>query len=178
MKYVRLIAICGVMTALAAALAAVERILPVFLIIPLPGVKLGLANIVTLVALFTMGGFPAFCILTARCLLGWFFGSGVTGLLFSLTGGFVSLGVMWLLKRFCAGAHTTDRKGFFSLYGVSMAGAAAHNIGQIGAAMVLLGSFALLRYLPVLLIASIATGLAVGALSDGTLKRLRGLNLV
>ena len=176
MKYGRLIAVCGVMTALSAAFSALERLLPVFILIPLPGVKLGLANIVTLVALFTLGGLPAFCILTARCLLGWFFGGGVTGLLFSLTGGFFALGVMRLLKRFCAGgrADTAENKGFFSLYGVSMAGAAAHNIGQICAAMVLLRSFALLGYLPVLLIASIATGLITGTMAGGVLKRLRG----
>ena len=66
----RSIALCAVLTALALGLSTLENLFPVTLIVPLPGVKLGLANIVTVFALYELGAVPALTILTARCLLG------------------------------------------------------------------------------------------------------------
>ena len=79
-------ALCGILIALALALSYLERFVPLQLIVPLPGVKLGLANIVTLIALYLLGAKYAFAILIPRCILGAIFGGGITGLLFSLTG--------------------------------------------------------------------------------------------
>ena len=82
------IALCAVLTALALGLSTLENLFPVSLVIPLPGVKLGLANIVTVFALYELGAAPALAILLARCLLGGLFAGNVSALLFSLLGGF------------------------------------------------------------------------------------------
>lgn len=87
MKQTKKLTLCAVMLSLALALSYLERFLPLQLLIPLPGVKLGLPNIVTLIALYLLGAKSAFAILILRCILGSIFGGGITGLLFSLTGG-------------------------------------------------------------------------------------------
>lgn len=160
---VKKIALCGVFIALALALSYGERFIPVQLVIPLPGIKLGLANIVTLIALYLLDPGCAFCILVPRCVLGAVFGGGITGLAFSLTGGVLALLTMAAAKR--------SKK--LSVYGVSILGAAAHNIGQILAAMVLMGSVYIGAYLPWLLLAAIATGALTAAAGIGVLKLLK-----
>jgi heptaprenyl diphosphate synthase len=152
--------LCAVLVALALALSYTERFLPLQWLIPLPGVKLGLANIVTLIALYLMGGKYAVAILVPRCILGSIFGGGITGLLFSLTGGMLAMGVMILCRKM---PH-------LSIYGVSVLGAAAHSVGQILAAMGLMQSVYVLAYLPYLLGISIFTGLATGAAGAGVLR--------
>lgn len=151
MKLERL-ARCAVLTALALALSMAEKTLPLTMLIPLPGLRLGLANLVTVFALCRLSGREALLILIARCLLGAIGGGMLTALAFSLAGGLLALGVMALLLR-CPG---------LSCVGVCMAGAAAHNIGQILAAMTVLGSPAPLAYLPALLLASLLTGAVTG----------------
>ena len=153
-------ALCGVLTALALALSYTERFIPLQLVIPLPGVKLGLANIVTLIALYLLGTKEAFLILIPRCVLGAVFGGGITGLFFSLTGGILAMAIMALAKRI----------PIFSVYGVSILGAAAHNVGQIGAAMVLMESVYIGAYLPYLLIVALFTGFATGAAGGGVIR--------
>ena len=150
------------MIALALALSYAERFIPLQLVIPLPGVKLGLANVVTLVALYKLKSRYAMAILVPRCILGALFGGGITGLLFSLTGGLLALLVMSLSKK----------APIFSVYGVSILGAAAHNVGQILAAMVLLKSVYVAAYLPWLLLVAVATGILTGAAGYGVLKAL------
>lgn len=149
------LALCAVLVALALGLSYLERFLPLQIAVPLPGVKLGLANIVTLMALYFLGTRPAVTILGLRCVLGSLFGGGLSALAFSLTGGLLAFGVMALLLR-CS---------FLSLFGVSIAGAAAHNTGQILAAMAVLGSRAPLVYLPPLLLCSLVTGAVTGGAS-------------
>ena len=119
------LALAAVLTALALGLSTLENLFPVSLLVPLPGIKLGLANIVTVFALYRLGAPFALAILVARCLLGAMFAGNVSALLFSLMGGVLAMLVMILLRR-------AKR---LSVYGVSIAGAAAHNIGQICAAM-------------------------------------------
>lgn len=155
--------LCAVLTALALALSYAERFLPLQLLVPLPGIKLGLANIVTLVALYLLGGRYAFAVLLPRCILGAVFGGGITGLLFSLTGGVLAMAVMRLCKNV----------PLFSVYGVSILGAAAHNIGQIAVAAALLGSAYVFAYLPYLLIVALFTGFAIGTACVGVLHVLK-----
>ena len=117
----RSIALCAVLTALALGLSTLENLFPVTLIVPLPGVKLGLANIVTVFALYELGAVPALTILTARCLLGGLFAGNLSALLFSLLGGFTAMLVMIALKH-CKG---------LSIYGVSIGdGRRLHHTGQ------------------------------------------------
>ena len=157
----------AVLVSLALALSYVERFIPLQMLIPLPGVKLGLANVVTLIALYLLGGKNAFAILILRCVLGSVFGGGITGLLFSLTGGILSMSVMALCKK----------TSFLSVYGVSIFGAAAHNIGQILAAMVLMNSIYIGMYLPYLLMVALFTGFATGAACAGVLRILKTVNI-
>ena len=126
----RHLAFCGLLLALALCLSWVERFIPLDLVVPLPGVKLGLANIVTLVVLYFFGAKTAFTVLVLRCVLTAAFGGGPTALAFSLTGGLLAMAVMALARHL----------PFLSVYGVSVLGAAAHNTGQVLAAVVLLGS--------------------------------------
>ncbi len=167
MKNIKTLALCGVLTALALALSYTERFIPLQLVIPLPGVKLGLANIVTLVALYRLRPKYALAILVPRCILGAVFGGGLAGLLFSLTGGLLAWGTMTQARRW----------GIFSVYGVSILGAAAHHVGQIGAAMVLMGSRYVAWYLPWLLLAGLVTGVLTGAAGAGVLKALQYANV-
>ena len=160
MKQTKQLTLCAVMLSLALALSYLERFIPLQMVIPLPGVKLGLANIVTLIALYLLGTKAAFAILVPRCIMGAVFGGGITGLLFSMTGGLLAMSVMALCRRIPC----------FSVYGVSVLGAAAHNIGQILAAMVLLESVYVGAYLPYLLLVAIATGMATGTAGAGVLK--------
>lgn len=156
------VSLCAVLIALALALSYGERFLPLQLVIPLPGIKLGLANIVTLVALWLLKSRYAWMILLCRCVLGAVFGGGITGLAFSLCGGILALGVMTV----------TRKVPWFSVYGVSVLGAAAHSVGQILAAMALMHSVYVGAYLGWLLLASLATGLLTGALCAGVLRVL------
>ena len=111
-------------------------------------------------ALYCLDIPSAAAILLLRCVLGSLFGGGVTGLLFSLSGGFLSLAVMALSKRLRA----------LSVYGVSVLGAAAHNVGQIAAAVAVMGSAYVVSYLPVLLVTSVFTGLVTGTMAGGAIK--------
>lgn len=163
MSKTKRLALCAVLISLALALSYTERFLPLQLLIPLPGVKLGLANIVTLIALYLLGPGAAFGILVPRCILGAVFGGGITGLLFSLTGGLLAVSVMVLCRRIRA----------LSVYGVSVLGAAAHNVGQILAAMVLMQSVYVGAYLPYLLVVSVFTGCATGAAGAGVLRVMK-----
>ena len=115
MKHIstRQLALCAVLTALALGLSTLENLFPVTLLIPLPGVKLGLANIVTVFALYQLGALPALAILTARCLLGGLFAGNASAMLFSLLGGLTAMLVMILLRRLRC----------LSIYGVSIGGA-------------------------------------------------------
>ena len=122
---VRRLTRCAVLTALALAISVCEGLVPLSILIPLPGLRLGLANLVTVYALCRLSGREALGILVARCLLGAVVGGNLTALAFSLTGGLLALGTMWVLLRVPG----------LSLFGVCIAGAAAHNTGQILAAM-------------------------------------------
>ena len=144
---------CAVLAALALALSYLESFFPPLL--PLPGVKLGLANIVTVYALYALGASSALAILVVRCLLGSLFAGNASALLFSLLGGLAAMLVMIAL-------HALPR---LSVYGVSVGGAAAHNCGQVAAAM--------LAYLPFLLLVSVFTGALTGFVAALLFRAMR-----
>ena len=145
----RELTLCAVLSALALALSYMESFFPLVLLVPLPGVKLGLANIVTLYALYALGFPSALAILFVRCTLGALFAGNASALLFSLLGGLSALFVMALLS----GAKK------LSIFGVSIAGAA------VCAALITLGSTAPLYYLPFLLLVSLFTGALSGLIT-------------
>ena len=92
------ITLCAMLVALSLALSLAGRVIPLEAVIPLPGVKLGLANIVTMFALYELGGRYALAVLGCRCALASLFGGGFTALAFSLAGGLLALGAMSLAK--------------------------------------------------------------------------------
>ncbi len=154
------IAYYGILVALALILSYLEAQLPAFF--PIPGMKLGLTNIVVLFALYGMGTGSAILINLVRILLvGLLFGNGVS-LLYSLAGGALSLLVMLALKG----------SGRFHLVTVSIAGGIFHNVGQILVAMALLGTTAIAWYLLALWFSGIAAGAVCGALAAVVCKRV------
>lgn len=154
------IAVRGVLVAVAMVLSWLESQIPLFFAVP--GMKLGLTNLVVLVALYLLGRKDAIIINFVRIVLvGISFGNAFS-MLYSLAGGLLSGGVMILLQR----------SGRFSVIGVSLAGGISHNIGQILLAMLVLETSYVLYYLPVLWISGIAAGVAVGFLGAKVIKRL------
>ena len=155
------IAKTGMLVAVAFVLSYVESMLP--LNFGVPGIKVGLSNIVVLFSIFNLNPLTAFWIAIVRIILcGITFGS-LSGLLYSLSGGILSFMVMLLLKK--------TKK--FSVYGVSVAGGVSHNIGQILVAIVVLNNKLIMYYLPFLLIAGIVDGIATGMLGGILIKRFR-----
>ena len=160
--------LCAVLTAMALALSYLENFFPLSLAIPIPGVKLGLANIVTVFALYVLGPGQAMLILLARCLLGAVFAGNMNALIFSLLGGVSAMLVMIGLSRW--------RR--LSVYGVSVGGAAAHNCGQVAAAVLTLGNTAPLYYLPILLGVALFTGALTGLVTACLFRALAHTNLM
>lgn len=162
---VRYIAFYGVMIALALIFSYIESFIPVNAFIPIPGVKLGLANIVVLFALYTMRFRDALIIAIIRILIsGLLFGNPMT-IAYSLAGGMLSLVVMALLK-----------KSKLSMMGVSMVGGICHNIGQLVVAVLLTETVRIAYFLPVLLISGMATGLLMGFVAKLIVDRVDKIN--
>ena len=151
----------ALLTAIALAIHVAEAQIPPF--VAIPGVKLGLANIITVYAAFSIGGGAAAMILSARILLGSMFGGGVVSLLYSLAGGVLCLLVTLLLRRIL-----TQRQ----IWVAGVMGAIAHNIGQILVAIVVTGTPSIVTYLPVLLISGILTGAFTGFAAQAVINRL------
>lgn len=151
----------GILTALAIVLAVLEHYIPLQAILPLPGLKLGIANVVTLTVLIKLDTKSALAILLIRCLLvALLFGTPVS-LAMSFSGGILAFfGMVALLKA----------PKYFSLFGVSIIGAALHNTGQTLCAAVILQSGYVFVYLPALLLGSLLTGILIAVLCKGTLK--------
>lgn len=161
----RRIAFCAVFTALALALSIVENYFPIGLLIPVPGIKLGLANIVTVFAIVMLGPWDAILIILVRCLVMGLF-TGPISLLFSLTGALLAFLVMKFLS-FGLGR-------VFSVAGISMGGAVAHNIGQIAAAVFIMKDTGLVfSYLPFLMIVALFTGALTGVAAIPVITAIR-----
>lgn len=154
------VAYFGVFTALALIFSYVETLIPVNL--GIPGVKLGLANLIIVVALYKMRLSEAYLLSVVRVLLAGFIFGNYFSIIYRLAGGLLSLTVMALLKKW----------GGFSLQGISIAGGVFHNIGQLIVAAVVVETFSVTYYFPVLLVAGLLTGLVIGIVAEMMLKRL------
>lgn len=153
----------AILTAAAVVLHYVEGTIPVP--VAIPGIKLGLSNVVSLIALYLFGPGEAFWVLLLRVMMTSFLYSGLSSLIFSLSGGLLSLLAMaavWKLRD----------KGF-SIVGASAGGGIFHNIGQLAAASVVLRTTAVFSYLPYLLISGLVTGIVTGVLADVLVPRLK-----
>lgn len=156
----RKIAYYGLLVALAFIFSYVESLFPINL--GIPGVKLGLANLVVIVSLYLFGIREAAVISFIRIVLsGITFGSPAA-MVYSLAGGVLSLLIMVIVKK-------TNK---FSTMGVSVAGGVFHNVGQIIVAMIVLETQSLIYYLPVLIISGLVAGVVIGILAAEIIKRL------
>lgn len=154
-------AYCAMLTALAMIFGYVEALIPFG--IGIPGVKLGLANIVIVLALYILPAYQAFAIQLMRIVLVSFLFGNLSMTLYSLAGGVLSFLVMWLLKR----------GDGFSITGVSIAGGVSHNIGQLVVAVLVVQNLKIAFYFPALMIAGLITGCLIGMLAD-RIKRVAG----
>lgn len=152
------IAKMSMLVALAIIFSYIEFLIPINL--GVPGIKLGLANLVIVIALYTMNTMDVWLISVLRILiLGFMFGSGMS-IIYSIAGAVLSLIVMCIIKRI---------KGF-SIVGVSIAGGVCHNIGQIVVAMLVVETTGILYYMPALLVAGVITGAIIGIISKRVVR--------
>ena len=150
----------GLLVALAMILSYVESLIPAF--VAVPGVKVGLANIVVIFALYTLGPVEALTVSLLRVILSSFLFGSVLSLLYSLSGALLSLGGMIVMKKL----------KIFSTLVVSVTGGVLHNVGQILVAWLVLETDVLLYYLPVLILSGVVTGAVIGIIGALVIKRL------
>ena len=150
----------ALLTALSLILFILEGFLP--LPLPVPGAKLGLAAIVTLIALYLLPARDAALMLTLRIILASAFGGGLAPMIYSLAGGAASFAAMVLMKRYTQ----------LSIVGISAAGGFLHNMAQLLVAVAVLETTALFVYAPVLGIVGIFTGILIGITARGILQKI------
>lgn len=146
----------SMLTSVALVLSVIDARIPV--LPALPGIKIGLANVITVILLRFAGWKDALWVVVLRCLLAWFFHASPVALVLSLCGGIFSTLLMAVLFR--------GFPRYFSLTGISIAGAVAHNAGQIGAASVLMHTPYIVVYLPWLMVAGSVAGYCIGLISE------------
>lgn len=154
------ISLCAILISLSLVLSYVERLIPA--LIAVPGVKLGLANIAIMFALYKIGTKEAFLISILRVFLSSILFGTIISLVYSFAGALVSFVAMALLKKV----------RIFSTVAVSIVGGVLHNITQLVVAGLIVKTDVLVYYSPVLIIAGIVAGSAVGLVSSALIKRI------
>ena len=157
---VRKLTLLGVLSAIALTIFMVEAQIPP--IVPMPGVKLGLANIVTVFAVFALGAKEGAAVLFVRIFLGAVFAGNFSTIFYSAGGGACAIGVTILLKKIL-----TQKQ----LWVAGCVGAIAHSVGQMAVAVTLSGTPGLAIYLPVMIVISIITGLFTGLCAQFLVNR-------
>lgn len=160
-KSAHMAALYGMLIALAFVLSFVESLIPISL--GIPGVKLGLANLVTVVGLYTVGTTGTVVVSLLRIVLTGFTFGNLFAMLYSLAGWGLSIVIMILCKK----------KKWFGTSGISILGGIGHNIGQITVAAFVVKQAGVLFYLPMLLIAGTAAGLVIGILGAMIISRIK-----
>lgn len=156
----RAVALYGILIALAFIFSYVEALIP--LPVPVPGVKLGLANLVNMVGLYTVGAAGTAAVSLVRIMLVGFTFSNTFSMFYSLAGGALSLAVMVLAKK----------TGWFGQAGVSILGGIFHNVGQLTIAAAVTQTAGVFVYFPVLLAAGVITGAVIGILGGMVVERI------
>ena len=154
------IAYWGVFLALALVCSYVESLIPISF--GIPGVKLGLTNIVVILMLYTIGAKDAILISVLRIILAGFLFGNAFSIIYSLAGGILSFVVMLLLKN----------TGKLKILSISTAGGISHNVGQLIVAALVVENYNILFYVPVLIIAGIITGFLIGLLAGEIILRI------
>ena len=157
------LATCSALTAIALIFSYVEVLIPFSF--GIPGIKLGLANIVVLISIYSLGAKYGLFINLARIFLAALLFGNAFSVLYAVSGGLISLAVMLLAKK----------AGVFSVIGVSMAGGVFHNLGQLLVAAFVMQTARIMYYFPVLLIAGMVTGILNGFIATLVLRALKYL---
>ena len=157
------VALYGMLISLAFIFSYIEAVIPIP--IPVPGVKLGLANLVSIVGLYTVGIKGTIAVSLVRIVLVGFTFGNLSSMIYSLAGGTVSLIFMILLKK----------TGKFSQVGVSIMGGIGHNIGQLTAAALITETTGVFYYLPFLMVAGVIAGAVIGLLGGLVTARIQSV---
>lgn len=157
----------AILTAAALVAFTIEAAIPP--LTPIYGIKLGIANVFTLFALYALGTRQAAAVLFLRIVLGSIFTGQLVSFIYSLTGGVLSFALMLILKRFFP---------LKQVWVLSVLSAVMHNIGQLAAAVLMTGTVQILYYLPVLLISGIIAGAFTGLCAQLVLLRLEKLSII
>lgn len=154
----------GIFLSLALILSYIETLIPINF--GIPGAKIGLTNLIIIIVLYKAGVKQAFVLSVCRIILAGFIFGNLFSIIYSLSGAVLSLLVMTLIKN----------SGKFSIVGISIAGGVFHNIGQLVIAMIIVETYQVGYYFPVLLISGTAAGAAIGITAHEILKRIENLN--
>lgn len=165
MKGTKKTVILSLLISQALVLNVIERVIapPVFM----PGVKLGLANVISLFTIIIFGWKEALLVVFLRTLLSSFFGGGFSAFAYSIAGGVLSTLIMTFMYRYY--------KHLFSIVAISVAGSVFHNIGQILIASIVVSNINLFFYLPILLISGVVMGIFIGVTVQYTMKPLKNI---
>lgn len=155
------VALYGMLISIALVASYIESIIP----IPYPvyGMKIGLANIIIVWVLYSLGAKAAAIISFARVLIAGFLFGNFYSIIFSLVGAGLSLGIMFVLKK--------TKK--FSIVGVSIAGGVTHNLGQIIVAAVVLENIRITYVFPILMVSGVIAGIAIGILGGILFRKIK-----
>lgn len=157
------IVLLGILISQALVLSFIERFISIP--VPIPGVKLGLANIISLFSIIIFGFREAIVITILRTFLGATLGGGISSFLFSVVGGIFSTSIMFIMY------HKYSK--YFSIPVISVVGAIFHNIGQLLVASIVVSNWRLFYYLPILMISGVITGIFIGLLTQFTIKPMK-----
>ncbi len=155
----------AMLTSLGLALHIMEAGIPNPFMGIAPGAKLGLANIIGLITLVLFGLKYALGVNLLRCFIGGLASGAVTSMMYSLAGAFASTIIMWIVYRFF--------KKYFSLVGVSVFGALAHNVAQLAVASLIINNAKIFTYLPVMMFVSLITGIFIGITANFTISKTK-----
>lgn len=166
MKNIRKMMYISLLISMALVLHIFEGMIPVPFITP--GAKLGLANVITVIALYTLDVKDTFLVIILRIVLSVMFGGSISRLMYSLGGAILSYISMVVLKKV--------GRDYVSIIGVSAAGAVFHNIGQLVVASAIVNTFGVMLYLPIMTIAGVGTGIFVGLTSNFAVNHLKKIS--
>jgi heptaprenyl diphosphate synthase len=161
MSKIQKLAFTALLVAMALVLSYFEQFIPTFTI---PGAKLGLANIITLIALYFLSFSEALTVVLLRVTLGAMFIGSMSGFFYSLAGGLLSFIVMFLLVHL--------GRELFSVMAISVVGAVFHNLGQILMAGFIIQNYQVIFFLPHLFIIALGTGIVIGLIVKYLLEYL------
>ena len=151
----------ALLTAIALIISLIEAQFP--LAVPIPGIKLGLANIVTVYAMFIFGPKSTFIVLLARILLAGIFSGRMLSFSYSFVGGLCCFATMLLLRKLFSQNQ---------IWICSILGALSHVIGQVALAIIVTGTYEIIGYLPILMLSAIVTGCATGVVAQTFVRRM------